>query len=256
MVRDLNTRSKEKQVMPVVFIHGVPDTERVWNPVISRLARKDVLTLSLPGFGSPLPEGFSATKESYVDWLLGELVKLSGPIDLVGHDWGSTLVVRSISLQPDIARSWVAGAAPVDSEYEWHQAAQLWQTPTVGENFMNMMTPEAIEAVLAGAGVPQAYAAEAALYVDDSMKQCILNLYRSAVHLGSEWENDLQRISAPGLVLWGELDPYASPKYGARLAEKTKAKFVSYPDCSHWWQLERPDEVASELQNLWAAVSR
>src|SRR6202162_4432404 len=39
--------------MPAVFVHGVPDTQQVWDAVIARLDRKDVVTLSLPGFGCP-----------------------------------------------------------------------------------------------------------------------------------------------------------------------------------------------------------
>jgi pimeloyl-ACP methyl ester carboxylesterase len=246
--------AKEVRIMPVVFVHGVPDTERVWKAVISRLSRKDVVTLSLPGFGSPLPKGFDATKEAYVDWLLGKLAELPKPIDLVGHDWGALLVVRSISLQPGIAQSWAAGGAPLDSEYEWHQAAKMWQMPGVGERMMDGLTPEAIKATLVAAGVPAADAAEAAKNVDSTMKQCILKLYRSAVKVGSEWEGDLGKISAPGLVLWGENDPYASSKFGARLAKRTGAKFVSFPGCSHWWQLLRPAEVAVELESLWTAA--
>ena len=87
------------------------------------------------------------------------------------------------------------------------------------------------------------------------MKQCILKLYRSAVHAGLEWEDDLRRVSAPGLVLWGEKDPYASVDFGSRLAEKTRARFVSFPGCSHWWQLERPAEVVAELQRHWAGAA-
>jgi pimeloyl-ACP methyl ester carboxylesterase len=37
--------------MLIVFVHGVPDTQRVWDVVVSRLEQKDVVTLSLPGFG-------------------------------------------------------------------------------------------------------------------------------------------------------------------------------------------------------------
>ena len=59
---------------------------------------------------------------------------------------------------------------------------------------------------------------------------------------------------APGLMLWGENDPYATPEFGARLARKTRARFVSFPGCSHWWQLERPTEVAAELERHWAGA--
>jgi len=240
--------------MPAVFVHGVPDTQRVWGAVTSRLGRKDVVRLSLPGFGCPLPAGFGATKEAYVEWLLGQLAELEGPIDLVGHDWGGLLVVRAVSLRPDAVRSWVAGGAPLDREYVWHQAAKAWQTPGMGEKVMAGLTAETLRAALVTAGVPEADAAAAAGNVDATLKQCILNLYRSAVHAGEEWEDDLGRVSAPGLVLWGEKDPYAAVEFGARLARRTRARFVSFAGCSHWWQLERPGEVAGELERFWAAL--
>jgi hypothetical protein len=69
--------------MPAVFVHGVPDTPEVWDAVVSRLGRKDV-----------------------------------------------------VSVQPTAVRSWAAGAAPLDREYVWHQAARAWQTPGLGEKVM------------------------------------------------------------------------------------------------------------------------
>jgi len=242
--------------MPAAFVHGVPDTQQVWDAVIARLDRKDVVTLSLPGFGCPVPQGFNATKEAYVDWLLAELAALTGPIDLVGHDWGGLLVVRAVSVRPGTVRSWAAGAAPLDREYVWHQAAQAWQTPGRGERVMAGLTAETLQAALVGAGVPAPDAAKAGGKLDATMKRCILDLYRSAVHAGAEWEDDLRRVSAPGLVLWGEKDPYASVEFGARLAERTGAHFVPFAGCSHWWQLEHPADVADELQRFWSAPDR
>src|SRR5258707_12219110 len=97
--------------MPAVFVHGVPDTHRVWTALASRLTRKDVVTLSLPGFGCPVPEGFDATKDAYVDWLLGQLACQPEPIDLVGHDWGALMVVRAVSRRPQGVRCRQDGGA-------------------------------------------------------------------------------------------------------------------------------------------------
>jgi pimeloyl-ACP methyl ester carboxylesterase len=240
--------------MPAVFVHGVPDTQLVWDALTSRLKRKDVVRLSPPGFGCAAPAGFSATKEAYVDWLLGQLAAIQGPIDLVGHDWGGLLVVRAVSVRPDAVRSWAAGGAPLDREYVWHQAAKAWQTPGMGEKVMAEMTADGLAAALVAAGVPVADAAQTAARVDPTMKDCILKLYRSAVRAGDEWEGDLKSVSAPGLVLWGEKDPYAAVEFGARLAQKTRARFVSFPGCSHWWQVERPMEVAGELERHWENI--
>ena len=84
------------------------------------------------------------------------------------------------------------------------------------------------------------------------MKRAILALYRSAIKVGEAWGSDLARITAPGLVLWGERDPFAGPEWGRRLAERTRARLVIFSGCSHWWPLERPRETATELQSLWA----
>ena len=166
--------------MPVIFVHGVPDTERVWRKVIARLERRDVVTVRLPGFGCPVPPGFEATKDAYAAWLVGQIASHPEPVDLVGHDWGAILAIRAASLRPDRVRSWAAGGAPLDPDYVWHPAAQAWQTPEVGEAVMQRLTPEALAKALAAAGVPHDDAREAAAKLDETMKQCILRGFRPA----------------------------------------------------------------------------
>src|SRR6185369_9593411 len=160
------TLAGTRPLMPAVFVHGVPDTHRVWHAVVGRLRRRDVVTLSLPGFDCELPTGFDCTKEAYGNWLLAELRRIDGPIDLIGHDWGGLLVVRAVSLEPTLVRTWTAGGAPLDPDYEWHKAAKLWQTPGVGEQVMEKLTPEVLASALVAAGVPQADATTAGEHLD------------------------------------------------------------------------------------------
>jgi pimeloyl-ACP methyl ester carboxylesterase len=242
--------------MPALLVHGVPDTDRVWHAVVPRLGRPDVVTLRLPGFGGPTSDGFDPTKDAYAAWLVEQIVAQDGPVDLVGHDWGALLVLRAACLRPELVRSWAVGAAPLDAEYVWHKAAQAWQTPEVGEQVMARLTGPAMEKALAAAGVPSEDAREAAAHLDDTMKRCILRLYRSAITVGEQWGPDLSRLTAPGLILWGELDPYAAPTWGERLATRTGARFVSLAGCSHWWQLERPADVATLLTTHWDGAGR
>jgi pimeloyl-ACP methyl ester carboxylesterase len=155
--------------MPIVFVHGVPDTHRVWRPVLERLKRTDVQALSLPGFGTPLSPGFGASKEEYVAWLIATLEALPQPVDLVGHDWGSLLVVRTAATRPDLVRSWVGGGAPVSADYEWHPTARTWQTPQAGENLMAGLTESAARRFLIDQGIPEAQASETASHFDGVM---------------------------------------------------------------------------------------
>lgn len=241
--------------MAAVFVHGVPDTHRVWNDVITRLERADVRAVSLPGFDAPIPAGFGGAKEDYVNWLIGELEAIGEPVDLVGHDWGGLLVLRVASLRGDLIRTWAAGGAPLDPDYAWHAAAQAWQTPEVGEQMMEAMTPEATTTALAAAGLTAAQAAAAAAHMDARMKDCILKLYRSAKNVGAEWSADLARIGKPGLLIYGAHDPYLDTSTMApALAGRTGAKVLVLEGCGHWWECERPDEVVAALERHWASV--
>ena len=128
----------EAAAMATVLVHGVPETPEVWNAPRSELQRTDVVTAQLPGFGCPRPQGFGATKDDYVAWLVHELESIAadGPIDLLGHDWGGGFVVRVVSTRPDLVRSWVTDAAALgDVDFEWHDFAKIWQTPGEGEKF-------------------------------------------------------------------------------------------------------------------------
>jgi pimeloyl-ACP methyl ester carboxylesterase len=239
--------------MPKVFVHGVPDTPAVWRPLLDRLRLPDgdAVTLALPGFGNTPADAFPATKDAYAHWLITELHRLPRPLDLVAHDWGALLTLRVVSLEPNLVHSWALGAAPLDPEYEWHRAAKLWQTPDVGEEVMEKTTPEALAHNLATVGVPAEAAAETGRHWDPTMKRSILALYRSAVRAWDDWGADLARVTAPGLVLWGETDPYAAVRFGERLAQRVNARFVALRGCGHWWQLEQPDAVAAELRAFW-----
>jgi pimeloyl-ACP methyl ester carboxylesterase len=238
--------------MPAVLVHGVPDTWRLWDRMRAHLARRDVVAVSLPGFDAALPTGFVPTKEAYVDWLVGEIERVGAPVDLVGHDWGSLLVQRVVSIRPDLVRTWACGDGPVDVEYVWHDLAQQWQTPDVGEAVMEVMTPQALAEGLPAAGVPPAVAVEVAGHLDATMKGCILGLYRSAIHVGAEWQPDVERVTRPALVLWSKDDPYVAPRFAERLAARVRGELVLFEGCGHWWPHERPAEAAAALERFWA----
>src|SRR4051794_22805195 len=67
--------------MPAVFVHGNPETTAVWEPLPAELAgvRSDLICLSPPGFGVPLPAGFDATQGASRDWLVARVGRASGP---------------------------------------------------------------------------------------------------------------------------------------------------------------------------------
>jgi len=238
--------------MGAILIHGVPDTFRVWNPVIDRLARKDITALALPGFDAPLPAGFKATKEEYVAWIVERLEREPEPVDLVGHDWGRILTARVASLRPDLVRTWAGGGAPIHKDYVWHPLAKIYQTPGAGEDYLRQLDPGQTRQRLESFGVPSAFAAEAVQHMDDRMKECMLRLYRSAVTVGAEWQADLKHASCPSMVLWGAKDHACPVAFADLLAADLKATRVVKLDTGHWFELEKPEDVTTALEEHWA----
>jgi pimeloyl-ACP methyl ester carboxylesterase len=90
-----------------VFLHGVPETAAIWDEVRAAID-DDSMAFALPGFGCDRPDGFAATKDAYVDWVVQGLDAIGEPVDLVGHDWGAGLTYRIASAHGDRLRSWVA----------------------------------------------------------------------------------------------------------------------------------------------------
>src|ERR671937_199808 len=105
--------------MPAVFVHGVPDTSELWDPILAEIARDDVVTLRLPGFAAPVPDGFGCTKDEYARWLAGELRAIGEPVDLVGHDWGSLLTQRIATTEPELVRTYTHVDAAVCGHLHW-----------------------------------------------------------------------------------------------------------------------------------------
>src|SRR5262249_8557515 len=142
---------------------------------------------------------------------------------------------------------------PVDVEYVWHDLAQQWQTPEVGEAVMEAMTEQALAEGLPAAGVPPDIAREVARHVDATMKSCILALYRSAIHRGPARQPAVEQVTRPALVLWSRDDPYVAPRFAERLATRVNGELLLLDGCGHWWPYERPREAAAALNRFWSA---
>ncbi|MGE3073533.1 MAG: alpha/beta fold hydrolase [Dehalococcoidia bacterium] len=247
--------------MTIVLVHGNPETAAIWDEMRKHLATDDVIALSPPGFGAPVPEGFGATADEYRDWLVDELKKIPGPIDLVGHDWGGGHVARIATERPELIRSWttdIAGA--FDPEYVWHDMAQVWQTPGAGEAAVEGMAGAPAEAraqQFESLGMTKAAAANVAAAVNSDMAKCILALYRSAAQpMMSEWGKAFDKAKArPGLVIIATEDHYTGGEVLARRsAERAGAKVAVLDGLGHWWMCQDPKRGAEAINAFVAAL--
>jgi len=250
--------------MPKVFVHGNPETSALWGVLFEELKLRgvdDLEALSPPGFGTPVPEGFEPTQLGYRDWLIRELESRGGDVDLVGHDWGAGHVYGVLAERPDLLRSWAADCAGlVHRDYVWHDLAQAWQTPEVGEQAVGAMfgMPAADRAATwASLGLPPDVAEAIAAEQNEEMGRCVLALYRSAsqpamAELGERLEGTARR---PGLVLIASEDPYTgTPEMCASVAADLGARTVTLQGLGHWWMFEGSKPAAEALVAHWKAA--
>ncbi len=245
----------------IVFVHGNPETAAIWDPLIAMLGRDDVVALSPPGFGAPTPDGWEATSDDYLAWLVGEVEQLDGPIDLVGHDWGGGHVQRLAATRPDLIRSWVTDIAGcADPEYVWHDMAQVWQTPGAGEEAVAAMATLSVEdrtGAFVGVGMTEDAARSCAMAADDEMGRCILALYRSAAQPKmAEWGAELAAAERrPGLVIIATEDHYTGGEpLARRSAERFGAQVAVLPGLGHWWMLQDPAAGAAVLGDFFSTL--
>lgn len=247
--------------MPAVFVHGNPETSAIWGPLFEALERDDLIALTPPGFGAPVPAGWTATRREYVDWLGSELSAIEGPIDLVGHDWGGGHVLGFLIENPESVRSWCVDLLGIlHADYVWHDAAQVWQTPGDGEeNIAGMVAAPTADmaAMYEALGMTPAVASAVAEWVNEDMGACVLGLYRDAAQPAlAELGRNAETLAArPGLMINAENDHYVGTDDQAQsVADRAAATVVHLDGVGHWWMCEDPQRGAATLETFWASL--
>ncbi|MFF2183832.1 alpha/beta fold hydrolase [Streptomyces sp. NPDC058155] len=247
--------------MTVVFVHGVPETPTIWNDVRERIGQPS-MALRLPGFGSPRPAGLR-DKETYAAWLADELRAVDGPVDIVGHDWGGHLAMRVVSAYDVPVRSWVSDVAHGwHPDYQWHEAATLWQRSPEGEESLAGLRKSPTGGgytfgdVLQPRGMSPQLAKEVDDIHDEEMSAAILALYRSAwPNFHAAWGRDFDRpVTARGLILTPAGDPGAQPARDRDMAARLRTQLTELDGLTHYWMLQDPERGADALRHFWASL--
>ncbi len=248
------------QGVPMIMLHGSPDTHAMWEPLIERLKDKvRCIAIDLPGFGrSTLPDGFILSLDNYAD-LMNELLNQLGvqePVYLLSADFGTHYAQAFLVKYPQRVRGVVVSNSAFHRDYHWHGFAKLYRIPILGE-FM-IATPKA----MLKQTFKQVAPALPASYVDESyplgfgsgkVRKAILRMYRERNpekdFVGWDEKSMALMQQKPSMVLWGDKDPFADSSF----AEKFGAKQIyHFKDYSHWLPLEAPDAYAEKI-SAWLA---
>ncbi len=243
------------QGVPMLMLHGSPDTGAMWEPLMERLKDKvRSIAIDLPGFGrSTMPDNLILSLDNYADFINELLNKLGiqEPVYLVSADFGTHYAQAFLVKYPQRVRGVVVSNSTFHHEYQWHGFAKLYRVPVLGEFLI--ATPKS----MLKKSLKQFAPALPDSYVDESypvgfgsskVRKTILRMYRERNpqkdFIGWDEKSKALMQQKPSLVLWGDRDPFADSAFADKFGAQQVVHFKEY---SHWLPLEAPDAYAEKL---------
>jgi len=241
--------------VPILLLHGNPDTHRVWDAVVERLAPSHrCVAPDLPGFGgAEVPDGFDFSLASQGSWVAGFVDSLGvDQVHLVVHDVGGPYGLAFAAKNPQRIRSLTIFNTNFFPDYKWHFWARVWRTRVLGELAMKIANrPLFIREMRRGSPhMPREYASAAYDEFTKDTRRMVLRWYRAMdpeVHAG--WDEELLAATAntPKQVLWGDRDPFLPSTTADRYGTDNVTHF---PDYGHWVMVEDPEASAAAIAAL------
>lgn len=232
---------------PLVLIHGLGATRKIWDPQIERLAaERDVIAIDLPGFGeSPMLD------ETPTPWALGaavtrmcEEIGVESP-HVAGNSLGGWVCLEIAKAQEASSVCLISpaglwrrplGPRKVDTR-KW---ARRWR-PLIGALAHSRRIREAMLRTSVGRpeNVPLADARKLidAWITAPGYDAANAEMRRYVCE-------DLDRVTVPTTIAWGELDQLVGPPRPER--RPPDSRFIKLENCGHTPNWDAP-ELISEL---------
>jgi pimeloyl-ACP methyl ester carboxylesterase len=203
-----------------VLVHGVAGSSRWWRDLELRLDGLELDPVDLPR---------RATLPELENWVAARLEPRGA---LVGHSLGGLVAARVAARRPELVER-LALIAP----------AGLGGTSLLGYALPLARTLAAVRPRVAS------------LLLHDALRASPLGLWSSArITVGTDLRDELGKIEAPTLVLWGDKDrllPVLQGHICSTLVPNGRLEVVA--GAGHVPMLERPDEVSRLLREFLAA---
>ena len=255
----------------VVLLHGFPEQNTVWHPIISRLTAEGYRCVA------PNQRGYSAgarpTRRR--DYRISELaddvlalIEASGArrVHLVGHDWGANVAWTVAQRYPERLSTVSPVSVPHPGAFlkallTSRQALASWymlfcQLPRVPEWYLTHGRGEFTMAAITKARSQHSAASaqrEAKAMAEPRALTAAINWYRGMPF--SDMRQAGTKVTVPTLFIWSDND-IALLRKGADLCGryvKGEYRFEILHGVSHWIVDERPDAVADLLLDWFAA---
>jgi len=266
------TTGEEKQPL-LLFVHGFPEFWYSFRHQIKEFAAKGYfcVAIDMRGYGdSDKPSGIG---EYHIKKLAADLAGVIEQLGyqqaeaVVGHDWGSMVCYAFAAYYPGSLRRLMIlnGPHPIAFRKALYTYPQIlksaytffFQLPFLPELAFGCMDYGVLKQVFCSpkTGVINKDAfsdEELEIYKYNMSKPGAvtggLNYYRCVRYFEDEF---LPQIKAPTMVLWGTEDGFLASNVNKELGKHVEnLDFREVPNCSHWIQCEKPQEVNRALEEF------
>ncbi len=252
----------------VILLHGFPEFWYGWHRQIGPLAEA--------GFRVVVPDqrGYNLTEKPQpfdTHTLAADVVHLieaCGHRDalVAGHDWGALVAWTLAGLHPERVRRLAVLNVPHPTAASreifggnLRQIFKSWyifffQLPFLPELILSSRHHAVLRTTMRASGRPSTFSAVdleryQAAWEQPAALPAMLGWYRALVRqaLGKALPN-LEPITAPTLILWGERDVALSLELARRSLEYVaNGRLVQFPEATHWVQHDAANEVSKLL---------
>ncbi|HPH65316.1 MAG TPA: alpha/beta hydrolase [Kofleriaceae bacterium] len=240
----------------VVFIHGYGASLESWSAVQDALAPEfDVIAFDLKGFGwSTRPEGdYSPAAQATLIWRALAKLDITRTV-LVGHSWGTSVVLAMTLAQPGrVERVALTSAYVYDEQvpsfFRWAQVGG------VGEFLFSMFYTERTEERVPLAYHDPRYATQkrvdAVIAANERPGSVAAALAAARGQKFDKLSPRYSDVKQPVLLLWGDDDQVTPVRFGERLLRQLEnATLVVLPQCGHMPMLEARQLTINALRKF------
>lgn len=227
-----------KEVPLAVFIHGLGSSVATWSSVLPAIARRVPLVApDLPGFGrTPLPKDAPfATFREHVDSIHNFLDEVSpdAPVQLIGQSLGGWIAARVAAERPQrVARLTLSNAAGIHHPQvlEQRRLFSPRDKKELQELWMRMWHR-----------LPMTFHLFKRQYLELTRTPVVRGFMDTVVEKDFLEPEDLARIDAPTLLVWGLADRLIDYEFAAAYRKGIRdVRFRPIPECGHVPQREDP----------------
>lgn len=247
----------------VLLLHGTY-WSRVWLPVLDRLAEAGLrpVAVDLPGLGRSGGELTleTGTVPALADWVasFASELKLSGPIDVAGHDIGGAVAQHLlVHDRLEVSRLALVNSVTYDS-WPVSSVARFRDPEVVAATTADEILAarrQAVTAALAGAATEQRIADYLDPWTDARVRRSWMAMVGAA---DSRYTRDavpaLLQDATPKLLIWGEDDGFQKVEYAERFAsEIPHTTLIRISGAGHIPTENAPGQVARALIDFFTA---